>query len=108
LADLSVHTMAPPGGSHGEGLHWIRIEFDNAEGRCFITSDEAQRLRQLKTDWVTRALENIARQRGWPWLRETAAGSSGLMLHCSDAGEFATGSSASRRSRRHPRSRDEP
>jgi hypothetical protein len=100
LAELKVHTMAPPGGSHGEGLHWFRIEFDDAEGRCFITSDEAQRLRQLTTGWVTRTLEILVRQRGWPWLRKAAAGSSGLMLHCSDAGEFARASSASHRSRR--------
>jgi hypothetical protein len=60
LAELKVHTLAPPGASHVEGLHCFRIEFDDAEGRCFITSDEAQRLRQLTTGWVTRALEILS------------------------------------------------
>jgi hypothetical protein len=108
LGELRVHTIAAPGGSHGERLHWFRIEFDNAEGRCFITTDEAQRLRQLTTDWVRRALENLAHQRGWPWLRETAAETPGLMLHCSDAGELPPPSSAFRRSPRPPRWPDRP
>lgn len=79
--------MPPPSGAHGEGLHWFRIEFAGGHGRCFITTGEAQHLHQLTTDWVKRALANLAAQRGWSWLEAAAASSPGLMLHHSDASD---------------------
>lgn len=82
---VKVETMPPPGGAHGEGLHWFRIDFPEGEGRCFITTSEAQHLQQLTTDWVGRALGNLAAVRGWEWLESRARSSPGLMLHRSDA-----------------------
>ena len=82
---LTIERIAPPGGSHGEGLHWFRIIFPGSEGRCFITTDEAQHLRQLTTEWVERALHNLAAVRGWEWLESRAGSTPGLMLHRSDA-----------------------
>ena len=82
---LDVEVIAPPGGSHGDGLHWFRVEIDEIQGRCYITTEEAQQLHQLTTRWVKHALEQLGRRRGWHWLKSTAASSSGLMLHCSDA-----------------------
>ena len=81
--------MVPPGGSEGAGLHWFRIHFEDSKGRCFITTDEAQQLRQLTTNWVRRALENLGAQRGQRWVKSTANSKSGLMLHSSDAYDFS-------------------
>ena len=61
---VKVETMPLPGGAHGEGLHWFRIDFPEGEGRCFITTSEAQHLQQLTTDWVSQALGNLAAVRG--------------------------------------------
>jgi hypothetical protein len=75
----------PPGGFRGGGLHWFKIEFSGRQGRCFITSGEAQHLRQLTPEWVQRAVRNRAEERGWEWLELTACSSPGLMLHHTDA-----------------------
>jgi hypothetical protein len=80
-----VKRMAPPGGSHGDGLHWFRVTLPGGEGRCFITNGEAQHLHQLTSEWVERAIRNLASVRGWDWLETRARSSSGLMLHHSDA-----------------------
>src|SRR3954451_9072436 len=83
--EFEVERMSPPGGAHGDGLHWFRIAFAAGHGRCFITTGEAQHLRQLTSNWVERALANLAAQNGWDWLQTAASSGTGLMLHHSDA-----------------------
>jgi hypothetical protein len=95
-----VKRMMPPGGSHGDGLHWFRVTLPGGEGRCFITNGEAQHLHQLTTDWVERAIRNLASVRGWYWLETRVRSSPGLMLHHSDAYEFTGPATALRDSRR--------
>jgi hypothetical protein len=87
FAKFRVESISPPAGSRGDGLHWFRIDFSDRQGRCLITTGEAQHLRQLTTDWVERALGNLAEQRGREWVVETACSSPGLILHHSDAGD---------------------
>lgn len=66
------------------GLHWFRIEFDDGEGHCFITSGEALRVPKLSCHWVERALLNLASKHGYDWLKTAAGSSPGLMLQHSD------------------------
>jgi hypothetical protein len=86
-AEIKVESISPPSGFRGDGLHWFRIEFPDRQGRCLLTTGEAQHLRQLTTGWVQRALLNLADRRGWDWLLETACSSPGLILHHDDAGD---------------------
>ena len=86
-ANSSVEMIAPPGGSHGDGLHWFRVEIDETQGRCFITDRGSTTTSPADHGWAKRALEELGRRRGWQWLKSAAASSSGLMLHCSDARE---------------------
>jgi hypothetical protein len=55
LVELKVHDRGPPVDRTVKVLHSFPIEFGDAPGRCFITTD-AQKLRQLTTRWVKRAL----------------------------------------------------
>jgi hypothetical protein len=87
LRQIKVESISPPTGSRSDGLHWFRVDFPDCQGRCLITTGEAQHLRELTTDWVQRALVNLAEQRGCEWVRDTAGSSPGLILHHSDAGE---------------------
>jgi hypothetical protein len=84
---LEVKSIVPPDDYRGQGLHWFRVTFEDGAGHCFISSGEAQHLRQLSTEWVKRALHNLARIRGWEWLENRACRSPGLMLHHTDASE---------------------
>jgi len=77
------------------GLHWFRVVFDSGSGRCGITTAEAQRLRQLNTDWVRRALLNLASRYGRPWLEDALRSRPGLLLRHSDASEPREGRGAS-------------
>ena len=96
MAELKVESIPPPGGARGDGLHWFRIDFRDRQGRCLITSGEAQHLRQLTTDWVQRALINLAAKHSPEWLEATACGSPGLILHHTDAADAAVADKASR------------
>jgi hypothetical protein len=69
------------------GLHWFQVFFETGSGRCFITAGEALRLRELNTDWVKRALLNLAAQYGSSWLELALSSSPGLLLHYADAHE---------------------
>jgi hypothetical protein len=95
---IEVERLPSPSGAHGDGLHWFRIDLAGGQGRCFITTGEALHLRQLTTDWVERALANLALQKGLDWIQEAASGSSGLMLHHSDACDLWTQPSREARS----------
>ena len=82
--------MTPPGGAHGDGLHWFRVRLSGGDGRCFITNGEAQHLRQLTTDWVELAIRRLVSIQGPDWVEIRLRSSVGLMLHHSDAEEPAT------------------
>ncbi len=82
---LKVESVAPPGGYGGQGMHWFKVTFADGTGHCFITAREAQRLSQLTTSWIERALLNLAAIRGWDWLKSRVGRSPGLMLHHGDA-----------------------
>jgi hypothetical protein len=82
---LKVESIAPPGGYGSVGMHWFKVTFSDSAGQCYISSREAQRLSQLTTTWIERALRNLAAVRGWDWLKSRVCGSSGLMLHHTDA-----------------------
>jgi hypothetical protein len=84
---FSVETIPPPGGYGGEGLHWFGIAFPDRRGRCLMTTRDAQHLRQLTTEWVRRALLNLADRRGWDWVVAQACSSPGLILRHTDAGD---------------------
>jgi hypothetical protein len=66
-------------------MHWFKVTFSDGSGRCFISTDEAQHLRQLTTAWIERALHNIAQIRGWGWLKSRVCNGYGLALHHTDA-----------------------
>jgi hypothetical protein len=83
--ELIVESIAPPGGYRGQGMHWFKVTFGDGTGHCYITSREAQLLSQLTTAWIEQALRNLAAIRGWEWLKSRVCGSSGLMLHHTDA-----------------------
>ncbi len=80
-----MQSVAPPGGAREQSIHWFKVTFADASGHCFISSLEAQHLSQLTTTWIEQALRNLAEIRGWEWLRSRVCGSSGLMLHHTDA-----------------------
>lgn len=82
---LKTEQIRAPGGTHGDRLLWFRIEFGDCRGRCFITTGEAQHLRQLTAEWVARAVANLTEVRGLDEVKLAACSSSGLMLHHSDA-----------------------
>jgi hypothetical protein len=69
------------------GLHWFQVFSETGSGRCFITAGEAERLRELNTDWVERALLNLAATYGTSWLEHALSSSPGLQLHYCDAHE---------------------
>jgi hypothetical protein len=87
LYRVRVEPASGPDELTGGGLHWFRVEFDNREGRCFITTGEALHLRQLTSDWVRRALLNLAVKNGHRWVESAVCSSPGLMLHHHDASE---------------------
>jgi hypothetical protein len=72
---------------HGNGVYSFRVVFSDGEGRCFIATSEAARLRQLTPEWVARALSNLAASHGAAWLRRSMGGGLGLRLHDGDAGD---------------------
>jgi hypothetical protein len=82
---IRVQAITSPDEVCAPGLHWFHVVLETRTGRCFITSGEAQHLRQLSTDWVKQALLNLAEKRGRGWLEEALDRSPGLMLHHSDA-----------------------
>lgn len=82
---LEITPISDPPELPGGGLHWFRIEFADREGHCFITTGEAQRLKEMSSDWVERALRNLAAKHGREWIKEWACSSPGLVLHHSDA-----------------------
>jgi hypothetical protein len=84
---LRVETIAAPGGYGGEGLHWFRVEFPDRQGRCVITTSDARHLRQLSTEWVHRAVVNLAGRRGWDWVVAQACSPPGLIPHHTDAAD---------------------
>ena len=79
--------MSSPQGSPADGLHWFDVHFADRQGRCLITTGEAQHLRQLTTEWVERALGNLIVTHGVDWVESRACGDPGLVLHHSDASE---------------------
>jgi hypothetical protein len=85
MGELEVESIARPGRYRGDGMHWFRVTFDDATGHCFISVREAQLLSQLTTAWIEEALRNLAAIRGREWLKSRVCGSSGLMLHHTDA-----------------------
>jgi hypothetical protein len=77
--------MAPPDRATDDGLYWFEVEFSDCQGWCFITTGEAQHLRELTNEWVVQALCNLGAARGWASVKTEACGDQGLMLHHSDA-----------------------
>jgi hypothetical protein len=72
-----------------DGLRWFRVSFAGVEGQCFITTGEALRLRELNSDWVRRAIENLGDVHGADWLRRMLTLRGGLQLHYVDASDTA-------------------
>jgi hypothetical protein len=83
---VKVESVPPRGDYRGQTIHWFRVTFSDASGHCFISTLEAQHLSQLTTTWIEQALRNLAEIRGWDWLKNRVCGSTGLMLHHTDAG----------------------
>lgn len=83
-----VHRQGDGG---ADGLRWFRVSFAGVEGRCFITTGEALRLRELNSDWVRRAIENLGAVHGADWLRRMLTVGGGLQLHYVDASDTAHG-----------------
>jgi hypothetical protein len=73
--------------SSGDSLHTFRVPLAAGEGRCFITAVEASQLRQLTTDWVARALDNLRAAHGMAWLERCLCSDAGLQLHAEGAAD---------------------
>lgn len=86
-AHLQVEAISAPVEAAGDRLHRFRVSFGERTGHCFITRGEALHLRQLTTEWVERALDNLAATHGEVWLERAVCTTPGLMLHHCDASE---------------------
>ncbi len=58
---------------------------DGDSGYCHISAKEVQRLHQLTTEWVERAVENLSEVYGPARLRRALSSEPGLQLHSQDA-----------------------
>jgi hypothetical protein len=62
----------------GNGVHSFRVVLPDGEGRCFITTSDALRLRQLTPEWVARAVSTLAASHGSAWLPRSLRNGLGL------------------------------
>lgn len=71
----------------GEQRLEFAVRLDEQDGTCFITRAEAIHLRQLSSDWVQHALQNLVLRDGPGRVCERLARAGGLQLRLGDARE---------------------
>ncbi len=86
LRVISVQRFTPEGTQFGDRLYRFEAQMaDEESGFCHISAAEAQRLHQLTSEWVERALENLVAISGSARLRRALTSGPGLALHSQDA-----------------------